>query len=246
MVPVSVLVGAGLVILWHLAATQRWVSPVFLPPPLRAWNSLVAGFQQGELQPRILLTLEHVFWGWLIASLAGILLGSLIGMSRMTRVYLTPTLEFLRPLPPAALFPVAIVLFGLSENMVLGVIAFGAVWPPLLGTIHGFSTLKPRIFEVRDLLKMSRFNFARKIALPHAMPEIIAGMRLSLTVSFVLSVTGEMLSSSEGLGYWVMLQARSFRSDSVFAGAILFGIMGYVTAQLMNLIQARTLRWRNH
>jgi ABC-type nitrate/sulfonate/bicarbonate transport system permease component len=238
-------VGALVILLWHVSATQRWISPIFLPPPERAWSALLDGFQRGELLPRLLLTLTHVFWGWLIASIVGITLGALVGTSRIARLYLMPTLEFLRPLPPAALFPLAIVFFGLGEDMVLAVIAFGSIWPPLLSTIHGFSTLPERAFEVRDLLKISRLSFIWKIALPHSMPNIIAGMRLSLTISLVLSVTGEMLSSSEGLGYWIMLQSRSFRTDALFAGVILFGLIGYAAAQLMNLLQSHLLRWRH-
>ena len=242
---ISIAVGAALVATWHVVATRRLVSPIFLPPPERAWAALLDGFSRGELLPRIMLTLQHIFFGWLIASLAGIILGSLVGLSHFARTYLAPTLEFFRPLPAAALFPVAIIIFGLSEHMVLAVIGFGALWPTLLATIHGFATIKPRLFEVRQMLKMSRLAFTLKIALPHAMPEVIAGMRLSLTISLVLSVTGEMLSSSEGLGYWIMVQSRSFRSDSLFAGVILFGAIGYATAQLMSLLQSYLLRWRN-
>jgi sulfonate transport system permease protein len=240
----SVVLLFAIVALWNTATTHRWVSPVYLPTPLRAWLAIVDGFRNDGLLPRILLTLEHIFLGWVIASTVGIVLGSMIGMSRQARIYLGPTLEFFRPLPPVAIFPIAIVLFGLSETMVIGVIAFGALWSPLLATIHGFATLKPRLFEVRDLLKMPRLAFALKIALPHAAPEIIAGMRLSLTISLVLSVTGEMLSSSEGLGFWVMVQSRSFRTDSLFAGVLLFGLIGYSLSQLMSLLQSYLLKWR--
>lgn len=241
----SVIVGLGIIVLWHVATTQRWISPILIPTPYRTWQALVASFSTGELQPKLLLTLEHIFLGWVIACVVGIGLGSLIGMSKPAREFIAPTLEFFRPLPPAAIFPAAIALLGLSENMVLGVIGFGALWPPLLATINGFSTLKERAYEVKDLLKMSHLSFARKIALPHAMPEILAGMRLSLTISLVLSVTGEMLSSSDGLGFWVMVQSRSFRTDSVFAGVILFGCIGYVTAQLVSILQSYLLRWQN-
>lgn len=241
----SVLVAGGIVLLWYLAAENRWVSPIFLPPPGRAWAALAEGFEQDDLLSRVLLTLQHIFYGWVIASIGGIVLGAIVGTSKLARVYLTPTLEFLRPLPPAAVFPAAIVLVGLSENMVVGVIGFGAIWPPLLSTIHGFSTLKARVFEVRDLLKMSKTAFAWKVALPHALPEIVAGLRLSLTIAIVLTVTGEMLSSSDGLGFWIMVQARSFHMDSVFAGVILFGLIGYATAQMMSILQSRLLRWRN-
>jgi ABC-type nitrate/sulfonate/bicarbonate transport system permease component len=69
-------------------------------------------------------------------------------------------------------------------------------------------------------------------------------MRLSLTISLLLSVTGEMLSGSEGLGYWILLQARAFRTPDLFAGVILFGLIGYLSAQLMSAVEYRLMRWR--
>ncbi len=94
--------------------------------------------------------------------------------------------------------------FGLTENMLLVVIGFGALWPTLLATINGFATAKPRLHEVARLMRLSRRQFIVSIAfVPNAMPEILAGMRPSfLTIALILSVTGEILSGSQGLGYW--------------------------------------------
>lgn len=235
---------AAILLMWKYLSDNGIVSPVYLPAPDRAFDSMLVEFAKGNLASRVLLTLEHIFFGWLIASVFGVFLGAVISMSRLARETLNPTLEFFRPLPAAALFPVAIAIFGLSEHMVLAVIGFGALWPTLLATISGFKLVSDRLIEVRQLLSLSSFDFVRKIALPNAMPEIIAGMRLSLTVALILSVTGEMLSSSDGLGYWIMLQARAFRSDTLFAGVMLFGAIGYLSAKLLSIAEIRLLRWR--
>jgi sulfonate transport system permease protein len=240
----SVCVTAALVGLWQLVSDARLVSPIFLPPPSRAWDSLVLNFQRGILGDRILLTLEHMFYGWLIASFLGVAIGSAIGMSKTVRAFLQPTLEFFRPLPASALFPIAIAIFGLTQHMVLLVIGFGALWPTLLATINGFTTVKPRLDEVAQLLGLTRRQYIVSLALPNAMPEVLAGMRLSLTISLILTVTGEILSSSQGLGYWIMLQARQFRSADLFAGVILFGLIGYASAQIVSFLERRLLRWR--
>ena len=240
----SVGVAALIVGFWQLASNLRWVPPIFLPPPDRAWAALLFDIERGDLASRVLLTLEHMFYGWLLASLGGIILGSAIGISSTARAYLAPTLEFFRPLPASALFPVLIAFFGLTENMVLVVIGFGALWPTLLATINGFATVKPRLHEVAQLIRLSRRQFILSIALPNAMPEILAGMRLSLTIALILSVTGEILSGSPGLGYWIMLQARAFRAPDLFAGVLLFGLIGYASVQLVSLLESWLLRWR--
>ncbi len=235
---------ALLILGWQYVSDSKIVSPVYLPSPSKAFSALTTEVMQGDLSMRILRTLEHMTFGWLLASLLGIGIGTLIGISRQAREFLGPTLEFFRPLPASALFPVAIAIFGLSENMVYAVIAFGAVWPTLLATVGAYEQLSVRLLEVRQLLRMSTLDFIRKIALPFASPEILAGMRLSLTVALILSVTGEILSSSEGLGHWIMLQARSFRSDTLFAGVMLFGVIGYLSSKVLTLVERRVLKWK--
>ncbi len=241
---VSLAVAAGFVALWQVVANLRLVSPVFLPGPDRAWAALVRGFGSGELLAKLLGTLQHMALGWLLASIAGIVLGALIGSSRAMRAYVAPMLEFLRPLPASAIIPVAIALFGLTQGMALFVIAFGSIWPLLLATIHGFAAVEPRLYEVARALHMSRLAVIFKIGLPSASPDILAGMRLSLTVALILSVVCEMLAGLDGLGHWVLLSARSFRAADLFAGVILLGAIGYVTAQGMSLAERRFLRWR--
>jgi ABC-type nitrate/sulfonate/bicarbonate transport system permease component len=241
----SFAVAAAFIALWQVVADLRLVSPVFLPGPDRAWASLMRGFASGELIDKLVGTLQHIALGWLLASIAGIMLGALIGSSKAMRVYVAPTLEFLRPLPVSAIIPVAIGLFGLTQSMALFVIAFGSLWPMLLATIHGFAAVEPRLYEVARALHMSRLAVIVKIALPSASPDILAGMRLSLTVALILSVVCEMLAGLDGLGHWVLLSARSFRSADLFAGVILLGAVGYVTALAMSLAEQRLLKWRS-
>ena len=241
----SFAVAAGFVGVWQLIANLKLVSPVFLPGPDRAWTALVRGFASGDLASKLVGTLEHMAYGWLAASIAGIALGALIGSSRLMRTYIAPSLEFLRPLPVSAIIPVAIALFGLTEGMALFVIAFGAIWPIMLATIHGFAAVEPRLYEVARTLQMSRPAVVFKIALPSALPDILAGMRLSLTVALILSVVCEVLAGLDGLGHWVLLSARAFRSADLFAGVILLGATGYATSVAMSLAERRLLAWQS-
>ena len=241
----SFLVGIFFIFLWQKIADARLISPVFLPGPDRAWTALVHGFKDGILAPKLLGTVQRMIYGWLLASLLGVALGTLIGISSRARIILGPTLEFLRPLPSSAVIPLAIALFGLSESMVLGVIGFGALWPMLLATVHGFAAVEPRLYEVSRALGMSRLSVIFKIGLPSSMPDILAGMRLGLTIALILSVVGEMLTGRDGLGNWILLAARSFRAPDLYAGVILLGLLGYVSAQMLALAESRLLRWRN-
>jgi sulfonate transport system permease protein len=184
--------------------------------------------------------------GWLLASLLGIGLGlgALIGSSPSARAWLQPTLEFIRPLPASAMLPVAIAVFGLSPTMVLFVVAFGAMWPVLLGTLHGFASVHGRLSEVAEALQLSRLAFAFKIGLPSAMPDILAGMRVSMTVSLIVAVVGEMLASQSGLGHAILVAARTFHADDLFAGVILLGAIGFFSNAALALVEHRLLHWQ--
>jgi len=240
---------AGLVVLallvwgWQAIADAKLVSPVYLPSPARAWAALIRGFAAGDLGTKLAGTVTHMIEGWLAASIAGIALGALIGSSRWARAYIGPTLEFLRPLPASAVIPVAIALFGLTQSMAIGVIAFGAIWPMLLATIHGFAAVEPRLYEVARALGLSRAAVIFKIALPSALPDILAGLRLGLTVALILAVICEMIAGLDGLGNWVLLSARMFRSADLYAGVILLGAVGFAGALALNVAERYLLAW---
>lgn len=240
----SLLVALGLLGLWWLATQQEWVSAIFLPGPQATWGALREGLLQGELLRLTLGTVERMAYGWALASAIGIALGALIGISPALRAWLQPMLELIRPLPASAVVPVAIALIGLSPAMVLIVIAFGAVWPVLLATVHGFASIEPRLHEVSRVLRLSPLAFIFKIGLPNALPDALAGMRISLTVSLILAIVGEMLASQEGLGQAILLAARSFRSADLFAGVALLGLIGFVSNALLSWAEHRVLRWK--
>ena len=240
----SACVLAAVIALWWLASHQQWVSKVFLPTPEATATALKEGLQGGELLAQSGHTLARMLEGWLLACLAGIALGALIGTSATARAWLQPTLEFIRPLPASAVMPLAISVFGLGPNMVLSVVAFGAMWPVLLATLHGFASIEPRLREVAGALQLPRRDVIWKIGLPSAMPDILAGMRLSMTVSLIVAVVGEMIASQSGLGQAILLAARSFRASELFAGVVLLGVIGFGANALLAAAEKRLLRWQ--
>lgn len=240
----SVLVLSAAVGLWWLASHLQWVSKVFLPTPEATLGSLRDGLTGGELLAQSGQTLRRMVEGWLLACLAGMLLGALIGTSAMARAWLQPMLEFVRPLPASAVMPLAISIFGLGPNMVLSVVAFGAMWPVLLATLHGFASVEPRLREVATALQLPRTTFIVKVGLPSAMTDILAGMRLSMTVSLIVAVVGEMIASQSGLGQAILLAARSFRASELFAGVVLLGLIGFGANALLTSAERRLLRWQ--
>jgi ABC-type nitrate/sulfonate/bicarbonate transport system permease component len=233
-----------LLALWGAASAGGWISKVFLPTPQATWVSLWQGLQGGDLAQGSVQTLRRMLLGWGLASLLGVMLGVCIGLSVTLRAWLGPSLEFVRPLPSAAVMPLAISIWGLSDMMVLAVVAFGSTWPVLLATMHGLASVHVRLREVAAALQLSRWAFVWKIGLPHALPDILAALRLALTISLIVTVVGEILGSQPGLGQAVLLAARSFRADDLFAGVALLGAIGLASNALLAFAERWLLRWQ--
>lgn len=245
----SAAVLAVLISVWWAASSAAWVSPVFLPTPQATLASLAEGLNlrgngHGELLAFTRATVTRMLEGWLLASLFGVLLGVAIGVSPVVRAWVQPTLEFIRPLPASAMLPLAISIFGLNPGMVLFVVAFGAMWPVLLATVHGIAAVEPRLIDVARSLQMPRTALVWKIGLPNAMPDILAGMRLSMTLSLIVAVVGEMMASQPGLGQAILLAARAFRASELFAGIVLLGVIGFAGNALMAMVERKLLRWQ--
>ena len=230
----SFLIVVLIVVAWHFVASARVVSPAFLPSPERTWTAIVRAYGSGDLLTRLGATLWRMVVGWALASLLGVTLGALIGSIPSLRRATSLLLEFLRPLPASATIPVFIVLLGLTNTMVLSVISFGALWPMLLATVHGLESVEPRLYDVARVLKLSSFATIFKIALPSALPDLISGMRLSLTVALILTVVCEMLVGVDGIGSWTLISARAYRSPDLFAGVIVLGLIGFGGSTLLS------------
>jgi ABC-type nitrate/sulfonate/bicarbonate transport system permease component len=240
----SVAVAAALIALWQLGANAGLISLVFLPGPDRAFGTLWEQLHDTEFWFAAAETLRRMVLGFATASIVGIAAGAAIGLSAGLRAYVEPTLEWIRPLPASAVIPLFVLLIGLNDRMIVAVIAFASLWPVLLATVHGCKTIEPRLIEVSRLLHLSTLAFVFKIALPNAMPDIFAGLRLALTVSLILAVVTEMMSGMMGLGHNIIIAARSFRSADLYAGIIVLGFIGYVTNIAMERLERHVLRWR--
>jgi ABC-type nitrate/sulfonate/bicarbonate transport system permease component len=230
---------------WQLAASGGFLSAAYFPAPLRTFDALWRLVTTGALWDPLGATSLRMLEGWLLASILGIGLGSLIGSSRTAMEYLQPLVEFLRPLPASAIIPAAILLFGLSNDMALFVIAFGSIWPVLLGTLHGITAIEPRLKEVSAILEMPPASYLYRIAIPGAQADIFTGMRISLAVALILAVVVEMQAAQPGLGQNILLAQRMYRSPELYAGIVVLGAFGVCSDRILTAIETRLMRWKH-
>ena len=206
-----------------------------LPGPLDAWDelrSLVAdGFaSSGPSGKGIFLmlgdSLELTVKGFGLAVLAGIPIGLLAGGSRRAWQAVNPLVQLLKPVSPLAWFPIGLVAFQDSGHAALFVVFVCALWPIVLNTAVGAASVPADQRNVARVFRFRRRTYLRQIVVPHTMPSIITGMRLSMGIAWMVIVAAEMLSGSSGIGFFVWNSYNGGNLAAVMSGIVLIGIVG--------------------
>jgi ABC-type nitrate/sulfonate/bicarbonate transport system permease component len=244
------LVFAGAVALWQLATVAA--QDPFFPTPQVIGSKMVDLWLSGPpshlflteaVGEEVVPSLLRLLSGFLAASVIGITLGLALGRSDNAYAYLSPTLNFLRSIPPPALLPVFFVLFGVDTEMQLALIVFGIIWPILLNTIDGAHTLDETVVETTRSMRLSKPRFLATVVFPAALPKIFAGLRVSLSLALILMVISELVGSNDGIGHQMILAQSSFDLRGMWAGIVLLGILGYVLNALLLTVQNRVIGW---
>ncbi|WP_019814609.1 ABC transporter permease [Saccharomonospora saliphila] len=239
------------VVLWELV-TLATESP-FFPRPTEILGTAADLWFSGSpsevfLGPTVyddvLPSLGRVFGGWAVAAVIGIAAGVALGRSRTAMDYVGPLLAFLRAVPPPALIPVFLVLFGIDNTMKLVTIVFGAIWPILLNTVDGARSVSPLQHETARSFRAPRHYWVGLVVLPAAAPKIFAGLRLSLSLSLILMVIAEMVGTTNGIGYQLIFAQQSFEYPTMWAWIVLLGVLGYGLNALLLTVERRVLRWQ--
>ncbi len=170
-------------------------------------------------------------------------LGIAIGRSRSVSGYLEPLLQFGRAVPVVTMAPVFLALFKIGTQMEVATIAFGTVWPILLNTIDGASSVDPMQLETARAFRLTRGQRLARLIIPSAMPKIFTGFRLSLSLALVLMVFSELVGSSNGIGYEMLNSQNSFDLTLLWSTIVLLGILGYLLNAILGGVQRLVLGW---
>jgi sulfonate transport system permease protein len=232
----GLMMAALLLSFWQAVIGSGLVTVEYLPAPVsiaRAIWSLVA---QGQLSNEIAHTVGVALLAWTIAAIVGLTLGLLLGCFPFAWRYSMASIELLRSMPSVAFVPVSLLLFGFSVKMELALAVYIAQWLILVNTVDGIRGVNPQLLEVARMLRMSWLERTRKIVLPAAMPVILVGLRLGLTVSLVMAVVSEMICNPAGLGYQLVFEQRALQTDRMFAYLTVIGALGVLLNAALLLV----------
>ena len=195
----------------------------------------------GELAADVVHTLRVTLIGWAVASVVGVALGTLLGLWRPAWRWSMASIEVLRAVPPVALVPVAVLLFGFSVRMELLLIVYVGAWPVLVNTIDGVRHVRPELVDVATMLRLSRVTSLRKIVLPAAMPSIAVGLRLALSLALVLAVVAEMVGNPRGVGNALIAAQLALQPEEMFAYVFTIGLLGIGLNAVFRYLTSRAL-----
>jgi ABC-type nitrate/sulfonate/bicarbonate transport system permease component len=232
-----------LFVAWECAARAELVNPLIVPPFSRILAVFWELFSSGEMPRQILVSMKRAALGYGFAAAVFIPLGIVMGLSRSVHRAFEVIVEMLRPIPPPVVIPVALLLFGLEDEMKIFVIFFSCAWPILLNTIDGVRRVDPVLLNTARTFRLARLKTIGQIVLPAASPQIITGLRVSLPIMLILVVISEMVGSTDGIGYFILDAQRRFRVAQMYAGMAALALLGYALNQMFNLLHRRLLAW---
>lgn len=225
-------------------AVFLWFNPVFLPTPVNVLEAAYRLFEQGVLFTHIWSSTWRLGAGFIVGVLIAVSLAFLMVKFRVIRNILDPLINMIGPIPPFALLPMFIIWMGVGDISKLALITYATAIPMIAYTVDGIKNVNPVLIRSALSLGATQKQVFRRVILPGALPPIFVGMRVTLAVSFAALVVAEMIGSHSGLGYLIIDSRNFFQMDNMFLAAFLIGVLYFIFAFILSLIEKRLFKWK--
>ncbi|WP_256921850.1 ABC transporter permease [Leifsonia sp. NCR5] len=228
-----------LLVAWQLASTSGAFTSAQLPSPAMVWDAAVDLAQRGLLGLYIAISTQRVLIGFACGALLGLVLGALVGLSRLWDIFFSGTLSAIRAVPSLAWVPLLILWFKIGEESKVILIAIGAFFPVYTTVAAALKHVDRHLVEAGRAFGLGGVRLFTTVQLPFVLPTVISGLRLALAQSWLFLVAAELIASSMGLGFMLNDSASNGRTDRLFLAIILLAILGKLSDSLVGLFE----RW---
>ncbi|MFI6881786.1 ABC transporter permease [Streptosporangium canum] len=235
---------------WELLT--RWARAVYFPPPSviaarlhEMWFSGPATrlFLTDDALGDVLPSLGRLLLGWSTACLVGVVAGVAVGRSARLSEYAGPLIQLGRSIPPPTLLPIFLLLFGVGTPMQVAAVVFGVTWPVLINSADGARYVDRGYLEAAQVFGVNRGRRLLLVVLPAAAPKIFAGLRLSVSLALIMMIVSELVGSTEGIGYRMLVAQSELDIPSMWAAITLIGLLGYGLNTVFLRVERRVLAW---
>jgi ABC-type nitrate/sulfonate/bicarbonate transport system permease component len=234
-----------LLALWEILVRVGLLDRRFFPAPssiVGTFGSLIAS---GELAADVRDTLTRVFVGLLLGGVPGLVVGAIMGLSPLARAFLKPVVAALFPIPKIAVLPLIFLIFGLGEEAKYVSVSIGIVFLMLINTMAGVMAIDQIYFDVGKNFGANRWQFFRTIAVPGAMPGIVTGLQLSLTIALLVCVATEFVGAKSGLGYLIWNSWQTFSVATMYCGLVVCALLGVLFQAIVDVLERVLIPWKH-
>lgn len=234
---------AAVLIVWTILSETGAVNPVFLPPPRKVVVYLYQAFTTGTVWGDVGISCFRVFAGFLIAVVIGVPLGILAGTFKFTEALIQPLTEFLRYMPVPAFVPLIMVWCGIGESAKVAVIFLGTLFQIIPMMADNVRAVPDDLLSAAYTLGADRRTVLRKVLLPAVAPRTMNTLRIMLGWAWTYLTVSELVAANSGLGYSILKAQRFLRTDAIFGGILIIGILGLLCDRLFVLATKKLFPW---
>ncbi|EKB27788.1 taurine ABC transporter permease TauC [Aeromonas dhakensis] len=245
---ISLLTLGALLALWWLVARLELISPLFLPPPAQVLQQLVTlagpqGFMDATLWQHLAASLQRILIALAAATLCGVTVGLVMGLSPTLRGMLDPLIELYRPVPPLAYLPLMVIWFGIGETSKVLLIYLAIFAPVAMATLAGVQGAKQVRLQAARALGANRWQVLWYVIVPGALPDMLTGLRIGLGVGWSTLVAAELIAATRGVGFMVQAAGEFLATDVVLAGILVIALIAFTLELGLRALQRRLTPW---
>jgi taurine transport system permease protein len=232
---------------WYLITRFDLVSHVFVPSPAETWSAFVEilsdGYKGSSLLSHIGASMERLLLAFFVALVTAVPLGLFSGQSPKVRAAVDPLIEFYRPLPPLAYYTLLVLWFGIGDESKVILLFLAAFAPLYISAVSGAKAITEDHLTAARSLGADRLQVFMHVVFPSSLPFIFTGMRTALGVSFTTLVAAELVAAVSGIGWMVLDASKFLRSDVIFVGIAIMGVIAVLLDMIIRYMQARWAHW---
>lgn len=232
-----------LIVIWQSADLAGIIKPYTMPAPKAIIDTAIEYIKNGSLLTDIFVSLIRVLEGFLLAMICAFIIGINVSIFPKFETFTDLVIQIVRPIPPIAWIPLAILWFGIGEGSKVFIIFLGAFFPIFVNTIDGIKNIDSRYIELGQVYEVSKRNLIRQVIIPGALPSIMTGIRLGLGNAWVCVVAAEMIGATSGVGFMLSNGRSLSRPDMVILGMLVVGIFGKIMDDILKKLREKLILW---
>jgi NitT/TauT family transport system permease protein len=232
-----------LLALWEWLSRSGRINDIFFPPPTAIAQTSWQLLASGDLLEQSWVSAVRIVVGFLLGAVPGVAIGLGIGLSKPLRIALYPTITALYPIPRIAILPLVILIFGLTEESKLFMVAFSVFFLVVINTVAGVRSIDPVLFDVARSFRAGRWKTYISVALPGSLPFIVAGARLGIGFAFIVSIGTEFLIPGDGIGSLIWRSYQILDMDTMYVGLAATVVLGWLLVIVVDTLERVLVRW---